>query len=218
MKLSNNTLAILKNFSGINAGLIFKPGNEIRTIHPKKTILAIADVEETFETVARIYDLNRFLAAYSLFEDPEIEFNEDHLVMRDGDSIVRVTYAGAMMVMDPPSKPKEELNVSTPIVSFDINWKTLESVVKAAGILKLADISFSCKDGELYVSAVNTKITADTYKHKIWTGECDNFDLFIAVENLRLLPNDYTVSIDIHKGIVTFSNKTLTYYIATEVK
>ena len=38
MKLSENTVNVLKNFSGINQSLQFKAGNVLKTISPLKTI------------------------------------------------------------------------------------------------------------------------------------------------------------------------------------
>ena len=37
MKFSNETIGVLKNFSMINPGLVFKPGSVIRTMNPQKT-------------------------------------------------------------------------------------------------------------------------------------------------------------------------------------
>ena len=39
MKLSQETTAILKNFSHINQGIYFKKGNVISTMSPQKNIL-----------------------------------------------------------------------------------------------------------------------------------------------------------------------------------
>ena len=48
MKLSENTLAILKNFSGINNSILVKSGNKLRTISVAKNILAEAEIIEEF--------------------------------------------------------------------------------------------------------------------------------------------------------------------------
>ena len=44
MKISSETINILKNFSGINANLVFKPGKELKTISEAKTIMANASI------------------------------------------------------------------------------------------------------------------------------------------------------------------------------
>jgi hypothetical protein len=48
MKLSKETISILKNFSEINGAIEFKPGNKLRTVHPRKIVLAEANVTEKF--------------------------------------------------------------------------------------------------------------------------------------------------------------------------
>ena len=45
MKLSEQTVAILKNFSAINQNLIIKQGSEISTVSAMKNIVASAKVE-----------------------------------------------------------------------------------------------------------------------------------------------------------------------------
>ena len=64
MKFTNNTIALLKNFSAINTNLQFTAGNVIKTISPQKNILARAEVEEDFPQDFAIYDLNKFLELF----------------------------------------------------------------------------------------------------------------------------------------------------------
>ena len=61
MKLSDNTLSLLKNFSTINQSILFKQGSKLRTISVMKNILAEATVDEELPKDFGIYDLNQFL-------------------------------------------------------------------------------------------------------------------------------------------------------------
>ena len=74
MKLSENTLNILKNFAGINNSILVKQGNRLRTISVAKNILAEAEVKEDFERDFAIYDLNQFSNGLNLHQDPELGF------------------------------------------------------------------------------------------------------------------------------------------------
>ena len=47
MKLSEQTVSILKNFSTINQNLVIKEGSEILTVSAMKNIVSRAEVEET---------------------------------------------------------------------------------------------------------------------------------------------------------------------------
>jgi hypothetical protein len=57
MKFSERTLTVLKNFATINPSIIFKPGKQIRTISPQKTVVAIANIEDEIPSEACVYDM-----------------------------------------------------------------------------------------------------------------------------------------------------------------
>ena len=76
MNISTNTISVLKNFSSINQSLAVDAGNTIRTISPQKTVMAVAQVDDTFDSSFAIYDLNQFLSAVSLFEKPDYDFED----------------------------------------------------------------------------------------------------------------------------------------------
>ena len=74
MKLSEDTIAILKNFATINSNLVFKPGQKLKTIAESKTIMAQADIIEDFPQEVGLYDLNEFLSVLSMIPEPDIQF------------------------------------------------------------------------------------------------------------------------------------------------
>ena len=75
MKVSSQTLSVLKNFSEINENILVKPGNTITTISTLKNVLAQATIDERFEQEFSIYKLPEFLRSVELFEKPELNFN-----------------------------------------------------------------------------------------------------------------------------------------------
>ena len=81
MKLSDTTISVLKNYSSINQNLKIGAGNNLVTMSAMKNIVAQSKVEETFEKDVAIYDLNEFLAAMSLFDSPELDFEDEYLMM-----------------------------------------------------------------------------------------------------------------------------------------
>jgi len=74
MKLSKDTLSLFKNYAGINSNLLLKAGNKLSTISSQKNVMSDVSVTETFPVDFGIYDLNEFLGAMSIFEDPELTF------------------------------------------------------------------------------------------------------------------------------------------------
>lgn len=216
MKLSAETISILKNFATINPGLVFKPGTHLRTMHPQKTIMASARIAETIETAARVYDLSRFLATLSLFDDPDIEFKADRFIISSGKSKVSYTYAAEAMIISPPDK---DINFPAPDAVVDISWKDLDSVVKAAGVLKLSEIQFASDGSSITLSSVDTKnSTADSYSVVVAEdGDFNPFKMVIKVENIKLMPDDYEVSLSA-KGLAAFKSAKAEYFVALEAK
>ena len=79
MKISEETIDVLKNFSTINQNLLIKQGNVLTTMSSMKNIMAKATVKEDFPQEVAIYDLNEFLSAISIFQKPEFDFLHPHL-------------------------------------------------------------------------------------------------------------------------------------------
>ena len=84
MIISNDTLNVLKNFATINPNLVFKPGQELKTIAESKTIMASAKIVEDFPQEFGVYDLNEFLSVYSLIDNPTVEFEDKAMVISSG--------------------------------------------------------------------------------------------------------------------------------------
>jgi hypothetical protein len=214
MNFSDDTLSILKNFSGINPSIMFKPGNVIRTISPQKTVMAAATIDENIDTPAAVYDLSRFLSTLSLFENPEIQFGEDKFTITSGRSRVSYTYASESMIISPPEK---DIQVPDPEATIDVNWADIQSVIRAAGVLQLGEIAFRCNGTTISMAAVDSKNpTADNYSVDVGEGD-KTFDMIIQVENLRLLPDDYTISLS-SKGMAHFKSNKVQYWIALQTQ
>ena len=91
MKLTDSTLAVLKNFAGINNSILVKKGNQLRTISVAKNILAEAEIPEDFPRDVAIYDLNQFLNGLSLHTDPDLDFSQDtYLTISEGLSLIHI--------------------------------------------------------------------------------------------------------------------------------
>ena len=139
MKLSDNTLTILKNFAGINNSILVKQGTKLRTISVAKNILAEADIKEEFPRDFAIYDLNQFLNGLGLHQDPDLDFNEDsYLSIKEGKRRVKYFYADPNVIISPPEK---EINLPSQDICFQLDSASLEKLVKAAAVYQLPDLS-----------------------------------------------------------------------------
>ena len=92
MKLTTGTQSILKNFSTINQNLMVKAGSTLSTMSAMKNIVAQAEVSEKFPQDFAIYDLNEFLSAMSLFEEPELNFEENYVTITQEGSRKNLQY------------------------------------------------------------------------------------------------------------------------------
>ena len=219
MQFSDTTLSILKNFSEINPSVLFKPGQSLRTISPQKTVMAAANVEETFDTPAAVYDLSRFLSTLSLFDKPNIDFENNNFRIKssNGKAETTYTYASENMIVTPP-----ENDISVPDIAATVNvtWDDLQKVIRAAGVLQLTEIQFAFDGNDVTLSAVDSKNpSSDTYSTALDAPDVSTnpFKILIKVENLKLIPGDYTIALS-SKGITHFKSDTVQYWIACEAK
>lgn len=100
MKLSKETVNLFKNFASINTNLLIKPGNEVSTISGQKNVVSDTTVTENFPKDFGIYDLNEFLGALSLFEDPDLDFQDKYVVIKEGGSSIKFFAADPSVLTD----------------------------------------------------------------------------------------------------------------------
>ena len=215
MKLSDNTLTILKNFAGINNSILVKEGTKLRTISVAKNILAEADIKEEFPRDFAIYDLNQFLNGLSLHQDPDLDFKEEsYLSIREGKRRVKYFFADPNVIIAPPEK---EINLPSQDVCFQLDSASLEKLVKAAAVYQLPDLSAVGEAGVIKL-VVRDKKNDTSNEYAIVVGETDQeFTFNFKVENIKIIPGAYDVVVS-SKLLSQFTNTryNLTYYIALE--
>ena len=215
MKLSDNALAILKNFAGINNSILVKEGNKLRTISVAKNILAEAEIKEEFPRDFAIYDLNQFLNGLSLHQDPDLDFQqESYLSIKEGKRRVKYFFADPNVIIAPPEK---EIQLPTQDVCFQMDSVTLEKLVKAAAVYQLPDLSAIGEAGVIKL-VVRDKKNDTSNEYAIVVGETDKeFSFNFKVENIKIIPGAYDVVVS-SKLLSQFTNTqhNLKYYIALE--
>lgn len=216
MKLSDNTLTLLKNFAGINQSILVKQGNKLRTISIAKNILAEAEITEQFPRKFAIYDLNQFLNGLSLHQDPDLDFTEDsYITIREGKRRVKYFYADPNVIISPPEK---EIKLPSEDVCFQLETGSLEKLVKAAGVYQLPDIS-AIGDAGVIRLVVRDKKNDTTNEYSIVVGETnEQFTFNFKVENIsKIVSGAYNVVVS-SKLLSQFSNTkhNLSYWIALE--
>jgi hypothetical protein len=213
MKLSKETVNLFKNFAGINSNILLKAGNEISTISAQKNVMSDTTVTETFPRDFGIYDLNEFLGAMSLFNDPELDFSDKFVTIKEGGNAIKYFAADASVL----TVPTRKISFPEAEVEFTLTSTMLNMIHRTASVLRATDLQI-IGDGEKIVVQVGDKknLTGNSYNAHV--GSTDKtFQANLKVENMKMLPGDYIVSIS-SKKISRFKASTseLVYYVAVE--
>ena len=213
MKLSSQTINVLKNFSTINQNLVIKEGSDITTMSAMKNIVAKAKVDEAFTKEFAIYDLNEFLSALSLFGTPDLDFQDDFVVITEEGSSKSLKY----WYSDPSvvTTPNKDITMPSNEVKFDFSSDTLAEITRAASVIGAPDMVL--ENGKLRVTD-KKNTTANDYATELDVPESDvNYKFWFKVENLKLLPGSYSVEVSSKKiSKFTNSNVDINYFIALE--
>ncbi|CAB5220878.1 sliding clamp [uncultured Caudovirales phage] len=214
MKLSENTIAVLRNFSTINPSIMIKPGSKLETVAVSRAIYTVADVEEVFPQQFAIYELHKFLGILSLFTDPILEFTTNQVTIKSGKQSVNYSFADPNSIVIPDQTkvfkfPEHE-------VEFNIEQGELSRVVKAAGILQLPYITVTGEDGIIKVSANNVK-NPSTNLFNIEVGQTPHtFRFDFSLDNIiKLIQKDYNVKIS-SRNMSKFTADNIEYNVACE--
>ena len=213
MKLSTETISVLKNFSTINANLMVKAGSSISTMSAMKNIIAKADVVEEFPSDFAIYDLNEFLSQLSLFGKPDLEFDKDFVTITEEGTSDRLVY----WFSDPSvvTTPAKDPSLHSPELVFNLSSETLDRITKAGAVVGVPDMSLS--GGKLAVTDKKNS-TANVFETSLDVGDvAADYKFWFKVENLKLIPGSYDVEVS-SKKISHFTNTKLgvQYWIALE--
>jgi len=217
--LSKKTLDVLKNFSTINSSIVFRKGSTVRTISNAENILAKFTGEEVFPTDFAIYDLSQFLSGISLFNDPELEFTSgDFVFIRGGRQSAKYYFSDPEITLK--SAPEKNVKFPGADLQFNMTREDLWQLEKASGVYNLPDLTFKSEEGSDIIKVIlrdKENDTSNTYEQSV-SGCCTgSYSLDVKIENVRLVPGDYTVKVSKHLiSEWTNANVDLTYYIALE--
>ena len=169
MKISAQTLEILKNFASINSNILVKPGDKIKTVSNYKNVLAEANVPEYFDTEFGIWDLNKLLGVVSLFEDPSFEFGEKSMVIEGNNgATVRYYYSEPKLL----TTVNKELNMPDAVVHCEIKEEDFKEIQRAASVLQLPDLKIS-SEGEDITLTIHDRKDPSTNSYSFGVGSND---------------------------------------------
>ena len=218
MKLSTQTISILKNFGAINQGIFFKKGKTLKTVSSHKNILAQANINEEVPAEFGVYDLNNFLSVISLSADPTFEFEDKNVVIvgNKGRSKTKYRFCEPTMIVTPPEK---ELAMPDPEISISLSEDDFDDIMRTASVLSSPQIAVESDGKKVNLATLDTaNDSAHTNTLELGDGDGKVYKMIFKTENLsKILPGNYGVNIS-SKGISHFKNKDadLQYWVTTE--
>jgi hypothetical protein len=198
MKISESTLAVLKNFSTINSNLYVPQGNIIRTVNTSKSVVAKYLATEEFPVEIGIFDLNTFLPIVALFEEPDFKFSKHFVELAENKTKVKYNFAekGLLTIVE------KDIKSTDYAISFNINSKDLKKLLKATSTMQLPDICISKKNDEILLSGFDAKNGSASHDYSIVVGEDKkdhDYNFLMKTELIKVIPGDYSVAISPQK-------------------
>ena len=214
MKLSTDTINVLKNFATINQNVRIHPGSQISTISPGKDVFARATVAETFPREFNIYDLSSFLALITLMEDQDIDFGDRSLTVSKDGGKFEYFYAEPTVIVAP------EAGKNIPVEAhfeFDMTKNEVEMINKAAAITAAKNVILKSVQGQVSLTIGDSAVAnSNSYTRIVGSSE-HSFNCILPVERVKLIPDAYHITLSKLK-FLHFKNtsRDLAYWLALE--
>lgn len=216
MQLTDNTMAVLKNFASIQPNVVLHEGNVVKTIAEAKNVMAVATLDQPFDKSVGIYNLDEFLSVLGLVDDPDLEFKDEFVTVKgNGRSQVKYFYSDTSIL----TSPQKDINMPESEVQFDLDEATLAKIRKAAAALGHERMTITASDGAIKLTVVdNTDSTSNAFDIVV-PGKCEteDFTFVMNIANLKLIGGDYSVEVS-SKLLSKFTNNNqdMCYFIALE--
>ena len=207
MKISKETINILKSFSQINDSIIFDEPRYLKTKSPgSSSIIGIAEIEEEIPEAA-IYSLNNLIASISLFEEEiDYKFTKDYLYLNGDKTKIKFRLSNPDHVQMNLKKVADYKKYDDFQCSFTLSKNELINIKKASKIIDANVLKFESDGKVCKISLINSEMDlSNTYEVEIEevTGS-GSARLF--VDNLDIIYGDYDVKISTDK-VVKFTIK-----------
>ena len=215
MKISKESINILKNFASISPNLRIYPGSELSVLSPSTSIFAKATVPDVFPVDACFYDINSFLELLTFMENQDIEFGPSSLTMSSGGSTFEYRYADPSVIIAPPAGKSIDLDEHFSFVLTAQDLNTLTQAIKISG----AEVINLRANGSEFTLGVSHKSGNVNWSKRM--GDTNlNFDAILDVQNLRILSDSYKVTLSKRKFLHFKSETAATpqYWLALDPK
>lgn len=192
MKLSKETIAIITNMAAINDTIIFREGHSqgVRDVSGK--ILMTCNLPEYIPVKFPILETSKFLKSIMLFDEPEIDFGENSLEIKQGMNRLQYAYCEPNFLKD--YKEVNSIVKSDEVETFKLEIKDYDKIKQASKIFRSKNFRIIGKDGNIFISTGNAN-WGETLELKV--GNTDKtFDLHLDIDNIKVIDDiEYNVVI-----------------------
>jgi hypothetical protein len=213
MKLSTNTVEVLKNFASINPNILIRAGDSVSTISAGKNIFAKAKIEETFDREFAIYDLNSFLATLSLANDTDIKFDNEFLHVEIGRGTMKYNYSDPSVIQAAPDKEIEVDNY----FQFTLTQDALKTIFSVASVSQATMFSVIGNGTEVTIVVGDPKTPLSNEYREIISASNKVFKAHLPIDSLKIMNDTYTVTVSEKKFIyLEGTNCSSRYWLALD--
>lgn len=215
MKLSEFSMSVLKNFSTINSGMVLRQGNLQKTMSADKCILAEVEIDDIIPTDFGIYELSQFLGNVTTLNNPDMSFNDNCVLMTDGNLQLKYYSCSPNLIITPPDK---KLVMEKVDVSFSLTKNIIQKLLQLSAMNNFPNLSIVGRDGKLEVVGHDrSNDTSNSVKTQIGEWDGDSFIASFKTDNLKMILDDYDVELKVNAfAKFTSKNRNLKYFIALE--
>jgi len=227
MEISKRTIEVLKNFSTINQSIFYNPeahGNMFITKAVAGNIIASAEIAETFPVEFAIFNINEFLSSLTLFNKPDLEFEDKYVTIREAGSKrggLKFFFCNPALIASPKKKPTApEANFS-----FNLYGEQLAQIEKSAKVLNVEDLVLYGDSEGVHVIVTNkANSTSNDFEITLSNDSQGEFKYFFKQPNWKFINGNYKVGISVKEtdagitgvGFFTSEDGTLKYGVGLE--
>lgn len=220
MKLSSDTLGLLKNFATISTGIYVPGGSKFRVKDSKNRVVAEAKVAENFPSFC-VEDLSKFMGILTFDKDVVVDFKGPNVVLTVLGGKSKINYrCSPQNLVNVPKDTDLTINKEDALVSFTLTKENFAYLQKVTSLLALPCIAIENDGADVYtIRAFDPK--NDSENSQILelgaTGNGGKFQLIFEQEALNFIDGDYDVLISKSRGQFKHKKLDLTYWVALEL-
>ncbi len=220
MKLTEQTLKVLNNYAAINPNIVIKQGNVLSTVSGAKNIMASSTVDTTFPSDFGIYDLNEFLNAIDMIDNPEFLYEDGNksVVIRSEDKTRSIKYFFSKPeILVSPSKL---LDMPECELEFELAESDINNIKRAASTFRSDTLVITPDNGELVLSVKDIEDkTSNSYSIRVSPSKYPekDFRFVFQISNFKFISGDLDVRISSKLiGEFAVKNTESKYWVALE--